>query len=50
MFPEINGKRGYGFPGQWQARYCVDCGQCEEKCPQHLNIRESLKEVERLFG
>lgn len=24
---------------------CVDCGLCEEKCPQHLKIREELKRV-----
>lgn len=25
---------------------CIDCGQCEEKCPQHLNIRQLLRKVE----
>ena len=29
---------------------CVDCAQCEEKCPQHLPIRERLKEAERQLG
>lgn len=24
---------------------CVDCGACEEKCPQHLNIRHELNRV-----
>ncbi|MGH4052919.1 MAG: aldo/keto reductase [Clostridium sp.] len=24
---------------------CVDCGMCEEKCPQHLKIRNELKRV-----
>lgn len=24
---------------------CLDCGACEEKCPQHLAIRENLKKV-----
>ncbi|GKX31752.1 aldo/keto reductase [Vallitalea longa] len=32
-----------------KASACIECGQCEEKCPQHLNIREKLKEVEELF-
>ena len=21
---------------------CIDCGQCEEKCPYHLAIREKM--------
>jgi predicted aldo/keto reductase-like oxidoreductase len=29
---------------------CVDCGQCEEKCPQHIPIRERLQEAERQLG
>ncbi|WP_070000098.1 aldo/keto reductase [Cellulosilyticum sp. I15G10I2] len=24
---------------------CIDCGLCEEKCPQHLNIRSEMKRV-----
>ncbi|HET6428202.1 MAG TPA: aldo/keto reductase [Phycisphaerae bacterium] len=24
---------------------CIDCGQCEEKCTQHLPIRDRLKEI-----
>jgi predicted aldo/keto reductase-like oxidoreductase len=26
------------------ARNCIECGECEEKCPYHLPIREMLKE------
>jgi predicted aldo/keto reductase-like oxidoreductase len=25
---------------------CIDCGMCEEKCPQHLKIRQLLKMAE----
>ncbi len=25
---------------------CIDCGACEDRCPQHLNIRELLKMVD----
>ena len=25
---------------------CIDCGFCEDKCPQHLKVRQLLKKVE----
>ena len=33
-----------------KAKSCVECGVCEEKCPQHLPIRELLKDVDRQLG
>lgn len=32
-----------------RARDCIGCKQCEEACPQHLPIIESLKSVSDLF-
>jgi uncharacterized protein len=32
------------------ASNCIECGQCEEKCPQHLPIQQKLKDVVELFG
>jgi len=28
-----------------RASACIECGECEEKCPQHIEIREQLKKV-----
>jgi predicted aldo/keto reductase-like oxidoreductase len=28
------------------AAQCVECGRCEEACPQHLSIIEHLKKVD----
>lgn len=32
-----------------RASNCVECGQCEEACPQGIPIRNMLKETVRLF-
>lgn len=29
------------------ATQCIGCGKCEQHCPQHLNIRERLKDADR---
>lgn len=31
--------------GKTRANACIECGACEEVCPQHLPIREDLKRV-----
>jgi predicted aldo/keto reductase-like oxidoreductase len=32
------------------ASQCRECGECEEKCPQGISIRERLREVAACFG
>ena len=41
--PEVAARRfGVGIE---KARECLDCGECEEKCPYQLPIRERMKEI-----
>ncbi len=35
--------------GGRKASDCLECGLCEEICPQHLNIRDLLKDVAKEF-
>jgi predicted aldo/keto reductase-like oxidoreductase len=49
--------RRLGFKRQWHGRKvqrwaeaCVECGECEPKCPQHIAIREQLKETAVVLG
>ena len=32
-----------------RAKDCLECGACEGICPQHLSIRELLKDVSVTF-
>ena len=49
-------KRLYGLlgkipilPGK-DASYCVECGRCEEKCPQKIPIMEQLRRTHELLS
>jgi predicted aldo/keto reductase-like oxidoreductase len=44
----LNGSFSGGVPGFASA--CVQCGECEEKCPQHLPIRDYLQDAADYFG
>jgi len=35
--------------GHGKASECIKCGKCEKVCPQHLPIRNLLKDVARIF-
>ncbi|MCM8784653.1 MAG: aldo/keto reductase [Candidatus Omnitrophica bacterium] len=33
-----------------KADACVECGQCEEKCPQKIEIRKELKKIHKILS
>ena len=35
---------GFLAPAMAKATECIDCGECEQRCPYHLPIREMIKE------
>ena len=37
------------FDEDRKAKNCIECGQCEDACPQRLSIREDLKKVQTEF-
>ncbi|WHE07374.1 aldo/keto reductase [Thermoanaerobacterium thermosaccharolyticum] len=41
--------RNYNNLNEGKASSCIECGECETKCPQHLTIIEYLKDVRRYF-
>ncbi|AKB86002.1 aldo/keto reductase [Methanococcoides methylutens] len=36
-------------PPEERASRCIECGACEEKCPQHISIQEMLKHASKVL-
>ena len=52
VYDQLEGaKHDYGWQtgGKSQASACIQCGQCEQACPQHIGIIEKLKECAALL-
>ena len=39
-----------GGHGKAHANECIQCGQCEDVCPQHIPIRDNLEKIAETFG
>ena len=52
MFGNLEGaKKAYAqaTDGRGKASECLQCGQCEGVCPQHLPIIENLQKIAAVF-
>jgi len=43
--PAQKAYRGWRWVEGKNAEACTECGECEDKCPQHIAIRDQLKEA-----
>lgn len=39
-----------GLPETARAKACKACGECEEKCPQHIKVSEWMPKADKLFS
>ena len=51
LFDVESGKKNYGFEtmGWGKASDCIQCGQCNDACPQHINVMDELEKAADLF-
>ncbi len=49
-YAELGARMDKGVSAPSWAASCLECGQCEPKCPQHIPIPEKLKEVDKTLG
>lgn len=46
QYENVGKKEGFGS----YLEDCIECGQCEKKCPQFIKIREQLKRIQKEFS
>ena len=47
---DIARRQYWGYPEKSRASACIECGQCEPKCPHGIPVMAQLKEAAELFG
>ncbi len=52
MYQDLAGARNayQWLPKENRAHNCVECGECEPKCPQQIEIIEWLKKADALLS
>ena len=51
MYGIEHGKNGFsGIPAEQRPNACIQCGECEPRCPQNLPIMELLGNVDQLLA
>jgi predicted aldo/keto reductase-like oxidoreductase len=62
VFELVNYHRVYGLPEYAVEQYralvakevdaaqCIECGECLERCPQHIEIPSQLQEAQAIFA
>ena len=46
----VKAEKNYKALGSRNAEKCVQCGQCVEQCPQHIQIFEELEKIHKRLG
>jgi hypothetical protein len=50
LYGDVQAERDvYAMRGVGKASNCTRCGQCEEVCPQHIDIMDMLEEAAGIF-
>ncbi|MCM8804641.1 MAG: aldo/keto reductase [Candidatus Omnitrophica bacterium] len=49
MFKKLYKEIGEGKDERKKPDSCIDCGKCEERCPQRIKIRKKFKEIHKIF-